>query len=299
MTGYSSFPSAGWRQRRSFFPVISALLVVACIPRHCAAQGEKHPPDATPPRDMTHPPAVARSNDQDSAEHILRRYAQAWRGKEEMDLRGETVLAFWVTGEAGGEYHMILPVEGPGRLLEGASQTYDFGFEADIATLRRLDRGEWNAFTAMGQARGTDPIPLMPKTPEGFEWSPENRGYFIPLLFHFWNRDWPETVPFGEGTTRPVHGANSTIFYYDKGLRTAWYQVKAGMHINADPQDQTNEFHTLVIMSRGAVMSRLGGKERVLREGEAVFIPAGMTHEFWAGADQYGEFIILMFGEGA
>jgi len=293
MLGYSWSLSVGRRQRRLIVLMFSALLVFAYVPGLCAAQDEKHPPD------MTHPPKAAEIYDRDGAEDILSRYALAWRGEEEMDLRGETVLAFWVSGDEGGEYNIVLPLEGPGRLVEGTPESYDFGFETDIATLRRLDRGEWNAFTAMGQARGTDPIPLVPKAPEGFEWTPENRGYFIPLLFHFWNREWPETVPFGEGTTRLVHGANSTIFYYDKGLRTGWYQVKAGMHVNADPQDQTNEFHTLIIMTRGALTSRLGGKERVISEGEAVFIPAGMTHELWAEPDQYGEFIIMMFGEGA
>lgn len=28
-------------------------------------------------------------------------------------------------------------------------------------------------------------------------------------------------------------------------------------------------------------------------------VPAGMTHEFWAEQGQYGEFVLVMFGEGA
>ncbi len=287
MTRYLSPRSVGPRHRHLLSLVVSAALSIALVPELGSAQ------------DMTLPPGMTVENEQDTAKLILQRYADAWRGKQEMTLREETVLAFWVSGEMGGEYHIILPLEGPARLLEGTPASYTFGFETDIETLRRLDRGEWNALTAMGQARGTDPIPLVPKTPQGFEWTPENRGYFIPLLFHFWNRDWPERVLFGEGRTRMVHGGNTTVLYYDEGLRSAWYQVKAGMHINADPADQTNEFHTLVIMSRGAIMCRLGGIERVLREGEAVLIPAGTRHEFWAEPDQYGECIILMFGEGA
>lgn len=250
-------------------------------------------------QDMTRQPPADLHNEQDSARRILERYAGAWRGKQEMALRGPTVLAFWVEGDGGGEYHISLSPGGAGRLDEGIPEDYDFGFETDIETLRRLDRAEWNALTAMGQARGTDPIPLMPRTPEGFEWTPEDRAYFLPLIFHFWNREWPERVLFGEGTTREVHGGNVAVLYYGQGLRSAWYQIKPGMHVNADPADQTNEFDTLVIVSRGTAMSRLGGVERPLREGEAVFIPAGMTHEFWAEEGQYGEFIILMFGEGA
>lgn len=250
-------------------------------------------------QDMTRPPLAGLHNEQDSARRILERYAEAWRGKQEMELRGATVLAFWVEGDGGGEYHITLSPDGPGRLDEGTPDDYDFGFETDIETLRRLDRGEWNALTAMGQARGPDPIPLIPKMPEGFEWTPEERAYVLPLLFHFWNREWPERVLFGEGTTREVHGANAAVLYYTEGLRSAWYQVKAGMHVNADPSDQTNEFDTLVIVTRGALMSRLGAVERLLSEGEAVFIPAGMTHEFWAEEGQYGEVVIVMFGEGA
>lgn len=250
-------------------------------------------------QDMTHPPFPDRPDEGATAREILKRYAEAWRGKEEMELHGPTVLAFWVEGEGGGEYHITLSPDGPGHLGEGALVDYAFGFATDMETLRRLDRGEWNALTAMGQARGTDPIPLVPRTPEEFEWTPEDRAYFLPLLFHFWNREWPERVLFGEGTTREVHGGNAVVLYYAGGLRSAWYQVKPGMHINADPANQTNEFDTLVICTRGAVMSKLGGVERLLSEGEAVFVPAGRTHEFWAEEGQYGEFVIVMFGEGA
>lgn len=254
---------------------------------------------AAPVRDMTHPPFPEQLNEDATAREILGRYAEAWRGRQEMELRGPTVLAFWIEGEGGGEYHIALSSEGPGRLGDGIPADYAFGFATDMETLRRLDREEWNALTAMGQARGTDPIPLVPRTPEGFEWTPEDRAYFLPLIFHFWNREWPERVLFGEGTTRQVHGGNAAILYYAAGLRSAWYQVKPGMHVNADPTDQTNEFDTLVICTRGAVMSRLGGIERLLSEGEALLIPAGMTHEFWGDEGQYGEFVIVMFGEGA
>ena len=71
------------------------------------------------------------------------------------------------------------------------------------------------------------------------------------------------------------------------------------MHINADPDDQTNDFHTFIIVTRGSFKARLGGVQTVLREGEAVFVPAGMRHEFWADGEDYGEFVILMFGERA
>lgn len=248
---------------------------------------------------MTAPPRVAIDNAQDDAREILRRYARSWRGEAEMKLRAETVIAFTIAGEGGGKFHVRLPVNGAAVLMDGVPAAYEFAFEADIGTLRKLDRGEWTAFTAMAQAVETDPTPLVLRTPAGFEWSPENRGYVLPLLYHFWNREWPEVVRFGEGTTRAVHGGNATPFIYSAGLRSSWYQVKAGMHINAKPRDQVNDFDSFVIVTRGAMSSRLDGLARVLHEGEAVLIPAGMKHEFWATASQYAEFVLLMFGGGA
>lgn len=168
-----------------------------------------------------------------------------------------------------------------------------------METLRRLDRGELNLWTALGRARMRDPAPVNMRFPPEFRWTAEARGLYLPLAFHFWNREWPETILFNGKVSRRVHGGNVVVFYYDRGLRTAWYQVKAGMHLNADPADQVNEFPTLVIVTRGSFSGRFNGVERRLREGEAVFIPAGMRHEFWAGPDEYGEFVIVMFGDRA
>jgi quercetin dioxygenase-like cupin family protein len=71
------------------------------------------------------------------------------------------------------------------------------------------------------------------------------------------------------------------------------------MHINADPREQTNAFPQLVVVTRGQFKARLAGRERMVSEGQAIFIPAGMTHEFWAEAGQYGEVIWTAFGKGA
>ena len=238
-------------------------------------------------------------NSDDPASRILDRYARAWRGKEELRLNKEQVVAFWVAGAGGGKFHIVLTNAAGGELHPGIPDRYDIGFELNIETLRRLDCGELNALTAMAQARSNDPIPLKPKTPASFAWTPEARGFLLPFFFHFWQREWPETVRFGDGTTRKVHGGNTTVFYYDRGLRSSWYQLKPGAHINADTADQVNDFASFVIATRGHFQARLGGQERTLHEGQAVFIPMGMTHEFWANQTQYGEFVLLMFGEGA
>jgi mannose-6-phosphate isomerase-like protein (cupin superfamily) len=242
--------------------------------------------------------SVVGSNVNDSAQLILQRYAAAWRGRQEMELQGMLELAFWVRGEQGGEYTIILS-DSPGSVVkEGVQAQYDIGFELDIDFLRRLDQGEIGALTAMGQARSTDPIPLNPKLGSQFSKRPDASVLFRQLCFHFWNRDWPEIVPFGESAARLVHGGNASVLIYQHELRTAWYQLKPGMHINADRRDQKNNFPQLLIVTRGQVSARLDGRELVLLEGQAVFIPSGMSHEFWAEGKQYCELIWIAFGAG-
>ena len=224
------------------------------------------------------------SNAGDSARVILQRYADAWKGRQELAFDGALVLAFWVRGGQGGTYNLTLSHTPGTTIREGSPAQYDIGFEVDIEFLRRLDRGEMGALTAMGQARSTDPIPLNPKLGELFSARPDASLLFRRVAFHFWNRDWPEIVPFGEGATRQVHGGNAAVLVYDQEFRSAWYQLKPGMHINADPGDQSNDFPQLIVVTRGRVNARLDGRQLVVSEGQAIFIPAGMAHEFWAAA---------------
>lgn len=248
---------------------------------------------------MTAQGAATPSNAGDSARVILQQYADAWKGHQELTVDGALVLAFWVRGGLGGTYNLT-PSQMPGTTIrEGSPAQYDIGFEVDIEFLRRLDRGEMGALTAMGQARSTDPIPLNPKLGELFSARPDASLLFQRVAFHFWNRDWPEIVPFGEGAARQVHGGNAAVLVYDQEFRSAWYQLKPGMHINADPGDQSNDFPQLIVVTRGRVNALLDGRERVASEGQAIFIPAGMAHEFWAAAGQYGELVWTAFGKGA
>lgn len=251
--------------------------------------------------EMTLPPPVrAADNSGDDAKTILERYAVAWQGRAEMPaMKRSEVMALWVTGEKGGEFTVFLEPDGPARLAEGIAEDFSGGFRTSIETLRRLDRGEISAMTAMGRAHWSDPADMDPVLPPGQGFTPELQARFLPLTFHFWNRDWPEIIRFGEGTTRFVHGGNAAILYYDRGLRTAWYQLKEGMHVNSDPADQTNPFPSLFVVTRGNCRARLGGEELRLQEGMAVHVPAGMTHEFWAGPGEYGEVVLIMWGAGA
>ena len=234
-----------------------------------------------------------------SAREILQRYAEAWLGRKELELPRNVVLAISVDGHQGGDFAIELSNDPVGIVREGKPTRYDIRYQTNIDLLRLLDKAQMSALTAMAQARGSDPIPLNPQFGPDFEKLPDASLLFRRLSFHFWTRGWPEMVPFGELAARQVHGGNAAVFVYDRQIRSAWYQLKAGMHINADPKDQKNNFPQLVIVTKGSVNARLGGRQLVLSEGQAVLIPPGMTHEFWADVGQYGEFVFIAYGEGA
>jgi mannose-6-phosphate isomerase-like protein (cupin superfamily) len=242
--------------------------------------------------------SITEAQDQTQVREILQEYADAWRGQEEFKLRQPVRIGFWIRTDKVQEYFITLTNDPGGKLESGKIGKYDLGFELDYTTLKLLHSGALNALTAMAQARGDEPIPLVPKFPPDFEWNLDTRGYIIPLIFHFWNRNWPEIVDFGEPNSREVHGALTTVFFYDNGLRSAWYRVEPGMHVNKKAEDQLNDFPTFIIITKGSIRGKINGKEIVLKAGQSVYIPAGMRHEFWSEREA-GEFIILMFGEGA
>jgi hypothetical protein len=204
------------------------------------------------------PPGRAQADTDDSARVILQRFGDAWRGGREMEFERDFVVAFWVRGERGGEYHLVLSPEPGADVREGAPERYDVGFELDIDLL-----------TAMGRARSSDTAPLDFRAGPLLEDRPDAMVQFRRLAFHFWTRGWPEIVPFGENAARLVHGGNAAVLVYDREFRSAWYQLRSGMHINADPDDQTNDFPQLVIVTRGRFTGRFDGEERVLAEGDA------------------------------
>jgi mannose-6-phosphate isomerase-like protein (cupin superfamily) len=249
----------------------------------------------------TVPPPVTLENGADDARTILGRYAEAWSRKAGLGLvDGQPVLGFEITGAGGGSYHVVLETSGPGTLLDGPPPAdHQVIFRTDMDFLRRLDRGELNALTALGQARGDDPTPLVPRFPPGFRWTSESRAAVLPLVFHFWNREWPSVIRFGDGTTREIHGGSIAVLYYDAGLRTAWAQLMPRTHINEDTGDQSNPFSSLFIITRGVGVARIGGVEMTLQEGQAVLVPPGTPHEFWTDDGQYAECVVIMFGPGA
>ena len=261
-----------------------------------------------------------------SAEEILQNYAADFRHDP---AAGEAItFGIRVTGEGGGDWHVVVagreyqtgptkpagepkPPTKPAAAERKTTEEWDValkpGFPAepipyyvlDVATLRKIDHGELNALTAMAKAHGGQTAPMDFGVTPGYQPGPDFGARFVPLSFHFWTRGLPERVPFHGGLSRVVHGANAVAFYYQKGFRSAWYQVTKGQHINQDPQDQANPFPSMFIMLRGKAQAKIGGRNVAFPANEMMFVPAGVTHEFWNPYDEPAEMIILMFGEGA
>jgi mannose-6-phosphate isomerase-like protein (cupin superfamily) len=230
---------------------------------------------------------------------ILARYAQAWRGSAEMRLDQPVKVALWVEGKGGGNYHLTLSQAASPRLEDGEGAGYDIGYRLGADLLRRIDRGEVSAMTAIAQEHVGAAAPLQAVVAPAFESRPRARSTFLQIGFHFWNREWPEVTSFGAGLTRQLHGANGLPLFYDEGFRSAWLQLNPSMHINEDPHTQRDPWQSLFIVTRGRVHARLDGQDRLLQEGQAVIVPPGMSHEFWTDREQYAEMVLLMFGTDA
>jgi len=184
-------------------------------------------------------------------------------------------------------------------LATGEPTPPTYYFTLDAATLAAIDRGELNSLTAMGKARASDAAPMDIDAQPGFQPGPGFLPEVLDVAFHFWTRGFPERVPFGAEHTRTVHGGQATVFFYQPGFRSAWFQIRPGQHVNAEPRDQTNPFPSLLVATRGRARAKIGGVEIELVEGEALFIPPDTTHELWNPYADPAEGVLLMFGDGA
>ncbi|MEM8771087.1 MAG: cupin domain-containing protein [Pseudomonadota bacterium] len=231
-----------------------------------------------------------------TANEALLRFA----GDYENDPSAISPISFGI--EVDTERYLVRTIEVDGVLeahvSEGFGTEPTFFFSTDRQTLAKIDAGALHGLTAMAQTRADDPAPMTLEFMEGFV--PANQSSFqstfLSIAFHFWTRETPEVVKLDESASRIVHGANAIAIFYDPELHSAWYHVKRGQHVNAEPKDQTNAHPSLFVFTKGIGNSRIDGTEHIVSAGDAIHVPAGTPHEFWNSNDLPLEFIILMWG---
>lgn len=174
-----------------------------------------------------------------------------------------------------------------------------FIYIIEFETLKAIHEGKINALTAQGKAFAGDYTPMSIKQMEGYEPSVEEYAKINPFSFHFWTRGFPEIIPFSEGMTRKAHGSNFTVFYYQTGLRTAWYRVLPEERVRDDAREQAAPFPMLIIAIEGTTEGEVDGQRVSLSKGNTLFIPADVAHKWWNETNEATEAILIMFGDGA
>ncbi len=230
-----------------------------------------------------------------SALSILKEYAADYA--EDPTLTEPVVFGVRI----GDDFYTVdAAPHGKAGVRKGAPKTPTFYFTIESEDyLEKLERGDFTALTLMGKAIETDVTPMDFAMMEGFEPPADFSATLLPLIFHFWTKGQPEIVRTAPEATRFVHGANLGVLYYQPGLRSAWFDIRPGQHVNEDPESRANPFPSLFIMVRGEATARIGGVDRPFREGEAMLVPAGVSHEFLNEGDQPAFGFLFMFGDGA
>lgn len=184
-------------------------------------------------------------------------------------------------------------------LSDGFPDRPTFYYSIEFETLQAVNEGKLNALTAQGKAFVGDYTPMSVQMMEGFSPSMQDYAKINPFSFHFWTRGFPEIIPFGEGMTRRAHGSNFTVFYYETGIRTAWYRVLPGERVRDDAREQAMPFPMLIVAIKGTTEGEVDGKRVSLSSGNTIFIPPNVMHKWWNETDEATEAILIMFGEGA
>ena len=235
-----------------------------------------------------------------TAEAIIQSYVEDYR----QDRYAEQKMMFGISVPDHGEWNVNITGEktddGWGvQLIEGQPSSPTFIYSIEFETLQAIDEGQLNALTAQGKAFVGDYTPMSITMMEGFEPSAEEYAKINPFSFHFWTRGFPEIIPFGEGMTRRAHGSNFTVFYYQTGLRTAWYRVLPEERVRDDAREQAAPFPILIVAIKGTTEGEVGGERVSLSEGNTIFIPPNTMHKWWNETEVATEAILIMFGKGA
>lgn len=240
------------------------------------------------------------SYSQKKASEIIESYVNDFRA----DRYASQAMSFGI--EVPGEGQWGINVSGKETdtgwevtLSDGLPSQPTFVYNIELETLQAIDSGKLNALTAQGKAFIGDYTPMSVKMMEGFQPTMEEYARINPFSFHFWTRGYPEIIPFGESTTRKAHGSNFTVFYYETGLRTAWYRVLPEERVRDDAREQAAPFPMLIVAIKGTTQGEVDGQLVTLSKGNTIFIPPNVNHKWWNETDEATEAILIMFGEGA
>lgn len=184
------------------------------------------------------------------------------------------------------------------ELRDGFPDQPLFYFTLSRELLERIDQGRISGLTAMAAETSEQVTPLDVLPANGFERPDDYDAVLRPLIFHFWTRGRPETVPLGREHSRVVHGAPGTVMYYADGFRSAVYNVPPNVGPDAAPT-MTVPFPRILVVLQGTMNGIVGGEAFSIGSGEMVFLPPGVPAQVWNERDELLQMMFLMFGEGA
>ncbi len=187
------------------------------------------------------------------------------------------------------------------RVTRGAPTVPTWVDSLSGATFRNIVEGRMTALTASVRARASDVTLMNARMVNGMSRDAvDESGLDRAVLAHFWTTGLPEIIPFGFASAKEAHGGQVSVLQYAGQLRSGWWGILPGQHVNRDPDDQTNPFPSLIIVQRaGSGRARIGGHEFALRDQTMIIVPAGMPHELWNPGSEPAEGILIMYGVGA
>ena len=243
---------------------------------------------------------ICKSQDQSSVEAIIESFVSDYKNDRyasearvvgiEVPEHGEwTVRATGEKKESGYEV----------ELKRGIPKEATYVYKIEYPTLMAIYEGTINALTAQGKAFATDYTPMSVYEMDDFYPSLEEDGALNAFSFHFWTKGFPEIVAFRPDATREAHGSSMVIFYYEKGLRTGWYNIMPGERVRDDAREQAAPFPMMGIAIKGTANGIVDGEPVTISAGNTVFIPAGVAHKWWNDTDEPVEVILVMWGDGA
>ena len=235
-------------------------------------------------------------------EEIIASYVEDY--KTDRHAREKRVVGITVP-EVDGEWTITASGKSIGdkkwevKLTEGLPNIPTYLYRAEVSALKAINNGEMNALTAQAKAFSTDYAPLDVQEINDYKPTEDDDSALNAFSFHFWTKGFPEVIPFRPNATRRAHGAGVTIFYYEKGLRTGWYNILPGERVREDAREQAMPFPMMGVMIKGTAKGIVDGEPITVSEGNTVFIPANVHHKWWNESEKPVELILIMFGEGA